>query len=271
LSVGNGQFAFTADVTGLQTFPAAFEQTIPLGTLSQWGWHSAPNPKGWSIEKYKFTEFDSHGRQVGYADIPGDRRTPEVEWLRRNPHRLHLGRLGFRLTKADGTPATASDLSDIEQTLDLWNGVLVSRFKLEGQPVEVETVCHPTLDLVAVHVVSPLVAMKRLAISCDFRRHRRDRHANWSGPDAHATTLTPDGENGAPREVDNAGIKWPPDGRRLARSAKWRASLRAGTRGAPTLNLLPIYTGASGNGLPFAATRARRRSLDNVLEQWRGD
>jgi hypothetical protein len=34
LSVGNGQFAFTADVTGLQTFPEAFEKTIPLGTLS---------------------------------------------------------------------------------------------------------------------------------------------------------------------------------------------------------------------------------------------
>src|SRR5436309_11849381 len=36
LSVGNGQFAFTADATGLQTFPEAFEQTIPLGTLSDW-------------------------------------------------------------------------------------------------------------------------------------------------------------------------------------------------------------------------------------------
>jgi hypothetical protein len=109
LSVGNGQFAFTADVTGLQTFPEAFEKSTPLGTLSQWGWHSAPNPRGWSIEEFKFTEFDSHGRKVGYADIPGDRRTPEVEWLRRNPHRLHLGRIGFRLTKADGTPDGALD------------------------------------------------------------------------------------------------------------------------------------------------------------------
>ena len=45
LSVGNGEFAFTADVTGLQTFPEAYDQTIPLGTLSQWGWHTAPNPE----------------------------------------------------------------------------------------------------------------------------------------------------------------------------------------------------------------------------------
>ena len=33
---------------------------------------------------------------------PADRRTPEVEWLRANPHRLHLGRVGFRLTLRDG-------------------------------------------------------------------------------------------------------------------------------------------------------------------------
>ena len=101
LSVGNGDFAFTADATGLQTFPAAYEGEIPLGTLAQWGWHSSPNPDGFSIDRFRFEEFDSHGRRVGYADIPGDRRTPEIEWLRRNPHRLHLGQLGFYLTAVD--------------------------------------------------------------------------------------------------------------------------------------------------------------------------
>ena len=33
LSVGNGQFCFTVDATGLQTFPEAFAETTPLGTL----------------------------------------------------------------------------------------------------------------------------------------------------------------------------------------------------------------------------------------------
>src|SRR3970040_698407 len=71
LSLGNGEFAFTVDVTGLQTFPDAFNDTIPLGTLSSWGWHTAPNPRGWCIDTYEFTQFDSHGRKVGFADIPG--------------------------------------------------------------------------------------------------------------------------------------------------------------------------------------------------------
>ena len=46
LSAGNGQFYFTVDATGLQTFPDALEKTIPLGTLSDWGWHTIPNTNG---------------------------------------------------------------------------------------------------------------------------------------------------------------------------------------------------------------------------------
>ena len=36
LSVGNGEFAFTADVTGLQTFESDYNPGIPLSTMSQW-------------------------------------------------------------------------------------------------------------------------------------------------------------------------------------------------------------------------------------------
>ena len=44
LSVGNGEFAFTGDVTGLQTFPGEYENAMPLCTMSQWGWHTSPRP-----------------------------------------------------------------------------------------------------------------------------------------------------------------------------------------------------------------------------------
>ncbi len=43
LSVGNGRFAFTVDVTGLQSFPDAYAKGVPLGTQSEWGWHSFIN------------------------------------------------------------------------------------------------------------------------------------------------------------------------------------------------------------------------------------
>src|SRR4051794_14443906 len=44
LSVGNGSFAFTVDVTGLQTIPTEYQNAMPLCTMSQWGWHSTPKP-----------------------------------------------------------------------------------------------------------------------------------------------------------------------------------------------------------------------------------
>ena len=55
LSVGNGEFAFTADVTGLQTFPRLYDNHMPLCTMSQWGWHTIPNPTGQT-----FRRFPSH-------------------------------------------------------------------------------------------------------------------------------------------------------------------------------------------------------------------
>lgn len=38
MQVGNGNFAFGTDVTGLQTF-------MPFGTLSSWGWHNFSLPQ----------------------------------------------------------------------------------------------------------------------------------------------------------------------------------------------------------------------------------
>ena len=50
-TVGNGHFAFTVDVTGLQTFPKVYSNGMPLGTMSDWGWHSFPNVNGYKPEE----------------------------------------------------------------------------------------------------------------------------------------------------------------------------------------------------------------------------
>lgn len=57
LSVGNGEFAFTTDITGLQTFPEVYKSGVPLGTQSQWGWHSFANPDGYKPED-AWKEYD---------------------------------------------------------------------------------------------------------------------------------------------------------------------------------------------------------------------
>ncbi|MGB8227098.1 MAG: hypothetical protein WCE45_09605, partial [Sedimentisphaerales bacterium] len=82
LSLGNGRFAFTADVTGLQTFPQAYENGIPLTTMAEWGWHNFPNPKGYKQED-TFVYVQTGRRKVPYNIA---RKGPAVAWLRANPH-----------------------------------------------------------------------------------------------------------------------------------------------------------------------------------------
>jgi hypothetical protein len=187
LSVGNGQFCFTVDATGLQTFPEVFAETTPLGTLSDWGWHTSPNTNGWDVDKFHFKEFpDLNGRLVPYCDVPGNKKTPEINWLRANPHRLHLGQIGLVLKHADGSLAKTNELKDILQRLDLWNGEIVSRFNFDGEPVEVRTVCDAKSDAIAVHVISPLLKSKRLGIQIKFPYGTGETvTADWNHPEAH--------------------------------------------------------------------------------------
>jgi hypothetical protein len=175
LQVGNGHFAFTADVTGLQTFAEEYLIGMPLGTLSDWAWHSFPNP-----ENYKLSDimrpYDWHGREVPYADgwagsgssARLDRIKKTVGWLRQNPQRIDLGRIGFVLRKASGENASLSDIADIDQRLDLLNGRIESRFEFEHKPVQVTTLCHPQHSLLAVRVKSPLISSRHLSISIAF-------------------------------------------------------------------------------------------------------
>lgn len=177
LSVGNGELAFTADVTGLQTFPELYERGMPLCTQSQWGWHSFPEPKSLAL---RLTPFDTRGRQVGYAtSSTGQEDT--YNWLRQNPHRLHLGRIGLQLA------ARPEDLTGIRQELDLWTGILRSKFQLRGQEVDIETACHPSLDAIGVRVRSEV---PELAIVFEFPYGSPQMNAaDWTRPDAHRSII----------------------------------------------------------------------------------
>ena len=174
LSVGNGEFAFTADPTGLQTFPALYDNQMPLCTLSQWGWHTIPNPTGQTAADFRLTNFDTFGRQVGYPTSSTGQKEL-YDWLRENPHRLHLGRIGFAI-------ADPSSISHIRQTLDLWTGILHSQFECNGNPIVVETCCHPTLDLIAVTVRG------RLPVRFEFPYGSGTMNAaDWTHPGRHTT------------------------------------------------------------------------------------
>ena len=130
LSVGNGEFAYTVDATGLQTFPEVYKNGVPLGTQSQWGWHSFGNPENYKPEE-ALVEYDfGHGHKELYATQPKEpgRAKEASDWYRVNPHRLHLGIIGLEL----GNEVRPSDVQNIQQSLDMWNGIINSRFTRIG-------------------------------------------------------------------------------------------------------------------------------------------
>lgn len=195
LSVGNGEFAFSFDVTGLQTlvgFHAA--NGTPLCTMSQWGWHSFPTPPELAGQKLRLAEYAAAGRRVGYATDPANQEQL-FNHLRENPHRLHLGRIGFTFDSNDISPA---DLSSTDQQLDLFTGIADSQFELAGQRVRVETVCAGDTDAVGVRIASPLLASRRLRVRFAFPYGSPAvPAAGWNRPDAHRTDLTRTGERSA--------------------------------------------------------------------------
>jgi hypothetical protein len=187
LTLGNGEFAFTADITGLQTFPAFYRESIPLATLSQWAWHSFPNPDRYRLEQ-TFENYDTAGRPVPY---PTNIRTPAAEWLRQNPHRLGLARIGFVL-EHDGRPAAITELEDIEQRLDLWTGILDSRFRCQGEQYHVRTCVHPSPDLLAVRVTRAGAVARPIAIRIEFPYGsgvHTGEPAAWDSPEKHHTRI----------------------------------------------------------------------------------
>jgi hypothetical protein len=70
LSVGNGDFAFTVDSTGLQTFPELYQDGMPIATMSNWGWHSYTTPDHLLGRTIKLKDYDTFGRPVGYHTSP---------------------------------------------------------------------------------------------------------------------------------------------------------------------------------------------------------
>jgi hypothetical protein len=124
LSVGNGRFVYTMDMTGLQTFPQFYSHGISLITMPYW----------------------SKGNQSPYG----------------------VGLIGLLIFKENGKEISISDISDPVQQLNLWTGEIDSKFRADGVPVHLKTVCHPDYDMISVRIVSDLLEKNRFKIKIGF-------------------------------------------------------------------------------------------------------
>ncbi|GAA2993529.1 hypothetical protein JOD63_001614 [Microbacterium terrae] len=225
VSMGNGDFAFNADLTGMQSFPAFHDPVVGqregrtvvnTTTMSSWGWHSMPNPAGYVLGD-AMTTYETARGAVSYPDkhdmmgaMTGavtDEFKPGA-WLNANPQRIDLGRIGVELRSEAGSDCETDPrvLGEPHQELDLWTGVLSSEFTYAGERAHVETVSAADGATVAFRVDTRLLVNGRARIVFRFPYASDGFFAtdDWSAVDAHRSDLSvePDGTARIRRTLD---------------------------------------------------------------------
>ncbi len=195
LTAGNGNFAITVDITGMQSLYGYYErEKFPLCTQSQWGWHTAPadTDKGfYTREELVETEYDFNGRTVRYPIECAPGNEAVYHWLRQNPHRLNLARIGLLL---DGEELREQEIDGISQELDLYTGIITSSFRLRGVPCTVRTAVDPDTDTAGFELESELAEDGRLSVLIDFPYGSPAISASdFNRRDAHETILRREG------------------------------------------------------------------------------
>lgn len=190
LTVGNGKFCFTADVTGMQTLYEEYSEETPLCTMAEWAWHTYPG-KRYTMDDVRMTEYDFLGRKVSYPRVKYEGNEAAYDWVRKNPHKFNLARIALSV---DGEYIISDMLSDINQTLDITTGVLKSDFTVNYASCEynvsVETICDNKSDTVAFKVESELLK-KGLCVDIHFPYASCDiTGSDWSDDKIHYDEIT---------------------------------------------------------------------------------
>ena len=209
LTVGNGDFACTVDVTGMQTFTefhdprrAGSERLVTnTCTQSSWGWHEMPSAHSYALADAVSLYPTARGAapypdRFDLAEMLGAPTAPDKAagtWLHMNPQRLDLGRVGLLLRpQHDGEPErNPAVLEDVHQRLRLWSGIIDSSFKYAGERVRVVTAAHPERAAVAFRIESALLTSGRLGVSVAFPYASATFNltADWDAVDRHRTDV----------------------------------------------------------------------------------
>lgn len=229
LSVGNGEFAYTVDATGLQSFPAHYAKGVPLGTQSQWAWHCFPNPDNLRREE-TLVDYDfHHGHKEVYATKAGSsqRSLAAYDWYRENPHRLHLGIIGFDFDSG----VSPQSVANIHQTLNLWTGTINSHFSIGKDAYHVATSCHPQLDMIAARIHTKARTPIAFRFAYPTGAHSDDA-CDWQKSNLHTTTIV---------EIDShhAVLKRQLDATTYYVTVTWQGKAAFNTKGSHYFSLTP--------------------------------
>ncbi len=204
LTVGNGHFATTVDVTGLQSYPFDYEAGVPLTAMSDWGWHKFENTNRLTADETNKAFDLGHGHQevyaVEYKKQEDGRHKQATEYFRVNPHRLNLGAIGLELKNKEGKHIALNDLKDIHQELKLYDGVIESRFVADGTSVDVTTAATQNKDAVVYHIKSSLLKDQRATVSIRLpypTGKHADAASDWTQKERHTSRIVKSNDHSA--------------------------------------------------------------------------
>ncbi|MDE7263515.1 MAG: hypothetical protein K2N64_02495 [Anaeroplasmataceae bacterium] len=129
LTIGNGNFAFTCDITGLQTFYKEY-LPIPLCTMSNYHW---ANRKASGELPFQSYAKASDGSSIRYMT---DTTAKDYSVFRDDVFKFDLFKLVFQY---QGKPLDIGEITNVHQKLFLYDGKIESMFNYQGDPVWVET------------------------------------------------------------------------------------------------------------------------------------
>ena len=196
-TVGNGEIAYTVDVTGMQTLYKEQEEAgFPLLTMSENGWHTILNEYGGIYELDKDFVMTQYKYGDGYAKYAVEKKPGNeavYHWLRENPHRYNLLRTGLIY---QGREIRQEEITDMHQSLDLYTGLISSSFSLFGKAVEIETVCHQDRNILGIRIASELCEQGLLQVLLAFPYGSSSiSGSDWSKGDLHKTSFCDETKN----------------------------------------------------------------------------
>lgn len=189
LSVGNGELAYTVDMTGVQTLYRDYETVMPLCTMSNFGWHTEPDQGTYySREDLTLDRYPYRNREVSYAVRSRAGEEAVYHWLRINPHRINLFRLGLLY---QGQEIKKEQITDIHQELDLYNGIISSEYRIEQIACRAETVCDSEDNMIGISLASLLLKDEDLTLVLEFPYGSEEiSGGRWDRDELHKTALS---------------------------------------------------------------------------------
>ncbi len=189
-SVGNGDFAFTVDGTGLQSAWLDEGGVTPTLTMSNFGWHRYPDAER-DYSALRLKEYDANGRSVGYM-TEADGQEKLFDDLRKSPHKFNLAKIGLSLPQWKANPDRStvfSGITNLKQVLNIYEGVIYSSYHLNDTLVEVETFVHPNRNIIGLAIRSSLLqTTASVDLSFPYPSHQISG-SDWSKSASHTSTL----------------------------------------------------------------------------------